>query len=960
MDCLEAGQDVAAGSVGCVGLGHHPDPLEAPVLFVLALHVILTVLCAVASGRVGPKIFLLAMLGPVSGVLLLAREYHAVTSGHPVAQQVSWVPGLDLAISLRLDPLAFLMLILVCGVGAAIFFYSAFYMDRGPTLARLAWTLTAFAGAMAGLVLADDIISLYVFWELTSITSFLLVGLDNDKKTARNAARQALIITVLGGLVMFVGLLLLARLAGSTRLSVILADPPASGAMLNVALACILVGAITKSAQVPFHIWLPGAMAAPTPVSAYLHAAAMVKAGVYLVARISPAFADLPWWRPVLVTFGIATMLVGGYRALRQWDLKRLTAFSTVSQLGFLMVVACWGTSHSMLALTTLLLAHGFAKAALFMSVGIVDHAVHTRDLRRISGLARQLPVLAVFAGIACASMAGVPPLLGFVAKETTLAGLLEHPGSFEWLVVAGVIVGSTLTVAYSARLWWGAFGTKPEVETSHVSHISAGMLAPVVLLGLGSLAAGLVPGSLDHLGAGVATAVEPTTEHLALWHGLTVELVLSAVAIAAGVCLFLARAGVERWQDRMHRSLKHFDADHGYYWALASTQRFAVLVTSHTQTGSLPQYLGATMLTVSAVPVIFLVVAAANGSALPSLDLAPHSGLEQVAATVFIVACAWFTVRSRRRLPAVLLLGGVGYGITLFFVTYGAPDLALTQLLVESVSLLLFLLVLRLLPYEFPRVPRRSSRVVRAAVAVVLGVCMGTLALMASSARTSPGIAPELVARSYPEGHGHNVVNVILVDFRGFDTLGETSVVFAAAIGVASLVLTISNRRASAVAGAVGTRSVILDWGTRILFPTTLITSLFMLFAGHNSPGGGFIGGLVAGLAFVMMYLGGTTDVRAICRVEPRLWLGVGLTLASLASILPWLFGRDILQSSYLSLELPVLGTLGVSTVLAFDTGVYLVVTGLVLTILDTLGRQPDARLSGEDVKPQPQAVGR
>ena len=771
------------------------------MLLVLLLHALLAALTGVLAPRLGPRVFLVAALAPLSGVVLLAAAAPTVLDGGEWTAVVPWIPGLDLAIALRLDALALLLLVLVSGIGTLIFVFCAFYASRDATLIRFVTTLTTFAGAMVGLVLADDVIVLYVFWELTTITSYLLVGLDDQDKESRRAALQALLVTTFGGLAMLVGLIVLAQAGGTTRLSSLLENPP-TGPFVPAALALVLVGALSKSAQVPFHPWLPAAMAAPTPVSAYLHAAAMVKAGIYLIARLAPAFAELAWWRPVLVTVGVATMLLGGWRALRQHDLKRLLAFSTVSQLGFLTAVAAWGTAESAVAVGALLLAHGLAKAALFLAVGAVDHAAHTRDLRRLTGLGRRMPLLAAASAVAALSMGGVPFTVGFIAKEEIYAAFLDAPGAFATLALIGLIAGSVLTLAYSLRFLWGAFADKdlpvddPHALPAGQSAVGAdvhapgpGLTGPVVALSLASLALGLGPQLIDPLVSAVASSYPDAEARagLALWHGWTLELVLSALTLASGVALACGRRPLTALQRRVGSALPGgLDADRGYAAVVGGLDRGADYVTGRTQSGSLPVYLGVISLSAALLPGTALLLRGVDLSGAVWVDAPSH-----LAIGAFIACAAVAATRASARLSAVLLLGAVGYGVALLYVEQGGPDLALTQFLVETLSLVIFLLVLRLLPRRFTPPVHQRTQVLRAGVAGVVGIFVTVFALAAAGARSRPSVSEEFLARSGPEAGGSNVVNVILVDFRGLDTLGEVTVVLTAALGIASLVLT-------------------------------------------------------------------------------------------------------------------------------------------------------------------------
>ena len=753
------------------------------MLALLSLHLALALVAPLAARRLGRRVFLLVALAPAATAVWAASRAGSVLDGRAVTSTTSWVPGLGLTLDLRLDALALLMVTLVSGVGTLVFLYCASYFSDGDrAVGRFAGVLTGFAGAMLGLVLSDDLLLLYVFWELTSVTSWLLIGHDDESPASRRAAQQALLVTTLGGLVMLLGLVLLAQQAGTASLAAILADPP-RGTPVAVALVLVLVGAFTKSAQVPFHPWLPAAMAAPTPVSAYLHAAAMVKAGVYLVARLAPGFAVVAPWRPLVLTVGLATMVVGGWRALRQSDLKRLLAFGTVSQLGFLMVLLGAGTPEAALAGATLLLAHGLFKSTLFLSVGVIDHETGTRDLRELSGLGRRLPGLATVATLAALSMAGVPPLLGFLSKEAAYEAFLHgRPGDL--VVLAGLFVGSVLTAAYSARFVWGAFADKPGCAPTKAHTPARAFVAPVAVLGVAGLVVGLLPDLADPLVQAYAASYgDGEQQHLALWHGLTPALGLSALTLLLGAALFAAREPVRRGQRSASHVLGRLDADRSYDATLGGLDRLAQRTTAITQTGSLPVYLGTVLMTLVVLPGGALLSTRVTG------DLAAWDRPVQVVVAVVIAVAAVATVRAHRRFTAVLLLGAVGYGVAVMFVLQGGPDLALTQFLVETLTLVLFVFVLRRLPTNFARHGLGASQAVRAGIAVCVGTVVAVGVLVAGQARTAPPASQDYLDRALPEGGGSNVVNVVLVDFRGFDTLGEITVLAVAALGVVSLV---------------------------------------------------------------------------------------------------------------------------------------------------------------------------
>ncbi|HVM27342.1 MAG TPA: Na+/H+ antiporter subunit A [Mycobacteriales bacterium] len=761
------------------------------MLALLVLHLGLALLAPWLGRRIGPRVFYVVALAPFTTAVWAATQHAAVVDGRPASSSASWVPGLGMTLDLRMDALSLLLVTLVAGVGTLIFLYCSQYFSRtSPGVGRFAAVLTGFAGAMLGLVLADDVLLLYVFWELTSVTSFLLIGYSDEKQESRRAAVQALLVTTFGGLVMLLGLIVLATEAGTYSLSGILADPP-SGTPTAVALVLVLVGAFTKSAQVPFHPWLPAAMAAPTPVSAYLHAAAMVKAGVYLVARLAPAFATVGVWRPLVITVGLATMIVGGWRALRQTDLKRLLAFGTVSQLGFLFVLVGAGTRDAALAGAAVLLAHGLFKSTLFLTVGVIDHETGTRDLRVLSGLGRRMPVLAVSATLAAASMAAVPPLFGFVSKEAAYEAFL-HGGPGGLATLAGLFVGSVLTGAYSARFVWGAFASKPGCAATEPRTPSPLFLAPVVLLGQLGLLLGLVPFVADPLVQAYAAeyAGEPEPYHLALWHGPSAALLLSSITLGGAAFLFLGRERLRVLQRQAHRVLGVVDADRSYDTTVRGVDRLALRSTAVVQTGSLPVYLGMVLLTLVALPGAALLTSTSVTTNLRAYD----TPLQLVVGAVIAVA-AVATARAHRRFTAVLYLGAVGYGIAVLFVLQGGPDLALTQFLVETLTLVVFVFVLRRLPAQFSRRRLRLSQGVRVGMALAVGAFVTVSVLVSTQARTQPAASQAYLDQAYPEGHGRNVVNVVLVDFRGLDTLGEITVLAVAAMGITSLVLAARRR---------------------------------------------------------------------------------------------------------------------------------------------------------------------
>ncbi|WP_251152643.1 Na+/H+ antiporter subunit A [Cellulosimicrobium sp. Marseille-Q4280] len=1015
------------------------------MLYVLLAHLAMALGAPALVSLLGRRAFLVLALAPASAaVYALAWTDRVMAGDHPTSV-VEWVPGLGLELAFRMDTLSWLMLLLVGGVGALVLVYcSAYFSPTAQGLRRFGGVLTAFAGAMVGLVVADDVLLLFVFWELTTVFSYLLIGHYADRKASRRAAMQAIVVTTAGGLAMLVGLIVLGVQAGTYRLSEIVADPPTGGAV-TAAVVCVLVGAVSKSALIPLHFWLPAAMAAPTPVSAYLHAAAMVKAGVYLVARFAPAYSDTTVWRSIVIALGAGTLLVGGYRALRQYDLKLVLAFGTVSQLGLIILLVGIGTRGAALAGLAMIGAHAMFKASLFLVVGAVDAATGTRDLRRLTGVGRRLPWTAFAGGLATASMIGLPPFAGYVAKEAALEALLhgEGPAWVDAVVLWSVVVGSMFTVAYGLRFWWGAFsshkrhgsparandhldlrapGRGPVIEAdeapvdpARIKPLPFLLVAPAVVLAVLGLAAALVP----HFGedllqpyAETYPAGEPG--HLVLWAGFTPALALTVLVLAVGVLLFWQRSRVERFQASLWTGP---EADVTYRRVMRKLDDVAADVTAVTQRGSLPLYLGIILTVLVLGPGLVMVAQTSWPEQLKAWDRPA-----QLAAVVAICVASILAARSRRRLKAVILIGIAGYGNAVLFLLHGAPDLALTQVLVETITLVVMVLVLRRLPPYFSDRPLASSRWVRLGVAVAVGVVMMGFAVVVPLARVAIPVSVDFPEEAYEWGGGKNIVNVTLVDIRAWDTMGEISVLLAAATGVASLVflrtrsgevLRIANARVvtgkpdgkgTGVWGgepdpgaalrrrgvddaaqprmsvwlnagrtlAPQRRSVIFEVVTRVLFHSMIVFALFLLFSGHNNPGGGFAAGLVVGIALVVRYLaGGRYELGEAAPVHPGLLLGLGLFLSAGAGLVPLFFGGSVLQSAILEVTVPVFGDVKFVTTLFFDVGVFLVVVGLVLDILRTLGAEIDrqteraaaGREPGEDTGPleamEPDAIG-
>lgn len=725
----------------------------------------------------------------------------------------------------------------------------------------------------------------------------------------------------------------------------------------------------------------------------------MVKAGIYIVARLAPGFAESQFWLPVVLGLGLATMLVGGYRALRQTDIKLILAYGTVSQLGFLTMVVGLGRPDAALAGLGLLLAHGLFKAALFLVVGIIDHQSGTRDIRKLSGVFRSSRALGVVAAIAAASMAGVPPLAGFVAKESVFEAFVHYgtghdaPAWGIWILV-GLVIGSILTFAYSARFMWGAFATKPGVEPTPFKPIKPAFLAAPAILSLLTIAYGLWPVPVDTwiqpyaaLFADGPDAVD--AGHLALWHGVTPALGLTAITFAAGAAMFYGRNLVSRAQGLVPDWV---DGDRAYQNTIGALDDVAVWVTGRTQRGSLYFYLAVILTVAFAVPATALIMA---NKPLPDgiYFIDPNSPLQMVAGAGIVVG-ALAAVRANKRFLAVLMVSVTGYGIALMFALQGAPDLALTQMLVETIVLVAFVLAMRSLPAELRDRTGGRLRVIRVIIGAAFGITMIFVAIYAMGARVATPVSLDFPRLAYEGGGGLNVVNVTLVDIRAWDTFGEISVLAIAATGVASLIFVRSRgdrikaseavpegsvgrrigvergSRANAtlavakkftdvtrdvwlVAGrtlAPERRSIIFEVVTRLIFHSMIVFSIYLLLAGHNLPGGGFAGGLTAGLALTIRYLaGGRFELSEAATVSAGTLLGTGLATAAASGVVPLFLGGQVFQSAIIEFWLPVFGNIKFVTSTIFDIGVYIVVVGLALDVLRSLGAEIDEHFEGQ-----------
>lgn len=913
-----------------------------------------------------------------AGVALVWAGYATVAAGGVLRHEIAWMPSLGLNLVLRMDGFAWLFAGMVSGVGALVIVYARYYMAEDDPVPRFFAFLLAFMGSMTGVVISGNLIQLAFFWELTSLFSFLLIGYWHHLAAARDGARMALTITATGGLCLFAGVLVLGHIVGSYDLDAVLAsgDRIRAHPLYLPALVLILLGALTKSAQFPFHFWLPHAMAAPTPVSAYLHSATLVKAGVFLMARLWPVMAGTDAWFWIVGTAGVTTLILGAYIAIFQHDLKGLLAYSTISHLGLITLLLGLNSKLAMVAAIFHIINHATFKASLFMAAGIIDHETGTRDIRRLSGLNRFMPFTARLALVAAAAMAGVPLLNGFLSKEMFFAEALSAEGPLPFLLdvlPAAATVASAFSVAYSLRFIHGAFFGPDPVDLPLTPHEPpTWMRFPVEILVLACIIIGLLPaatvGPYLDMAAHAALGAATPDYSLAVWHGFTLPLLMSLIALVAGVSLYLLlqrhlKKGVEgapligglQGQRMFERTMVFLS------WRLARTLE-GLLGTRRLQ----PQLRLVVCVAVLAAGWTVWLRGLGPGNLIPS-------GIDPVLALIWAIgaACAVGAAWQAKyhRLVALILLGGTGLVTCVTFIWFSAPDLALTQLLVEVVTTILLLLGLRWLPKRLDVPGARSPEVITAtrrlrdlAIAVAAGLGMAALAFGVMTRFPPEILAEHFLERSYTEGGGTNVVNVILVDFRGFDTLGEITV-----LGVVALTAYALLRRFRPAPDSVdvpeqqrdqsahdiarpGRREgdTVADWLlipsiiARLLFPVIGLVAVYLLLRGHDLPGGGFAAGLTASIALILQYmLGGTQWVEARLRVLPLRWMGLGLLLATGTGLAAWAFGRPFLTTYFSYAELPLVGTVPVASALIFDIGVFALVVGATMLTLIALARQ-------------------
>ncbi len=876
---------------------------------------------------------------PLAGALLVAAALllQAWRSG---ATELTWewMPTLNVALALKLDGLALTFGLLVLTIGAVVLAYSAGYLPRGQHRGFYGF-MSAFAAAMLLLVLADDVVALFVAWEATTLCSFFLISRSGVK--AHEPAVRTLLVTALGGLALLSAVVVMISEVGSTRISVILADSvwtQNSGVTATVATLLAIAG-FTKSAQFPFQSWLPDSMVAITPVSAYLHAAAMVKAGVYLLFRFSPAFAGYPLWSVLLIGAGLTTALLGSVAALRRHDLKELLAYSTISQLGFLIAMIGVGTPEALAAALAHTVAHALFKSSLFLVVGVIDHTVGTRDIRKLEGVPSRMPVTAGITVVAAASMAGVPPLLGFVSKEGLLGAFWDSPGS-PWtgpLLAVILAIFAVFTFGYAARIVIGVFGGSAEdFENATPMREAAPLLwVPVAIPAAVGIGAGLIPGVLDGLVSAGATAAsgETVEAHLSLWHGFTPAFVLSMLVLAAGVAITVKRVRVDALLAPLKSPVSGL--------AVVDAVRAGIIaggarVGALTATTAPRRHLY--------IPVICLVLIAAIVS-LQGLELPPAlAGLDTVAdwgLLALVVTGVVGAVLARTRIAAVVVVGVVGFGVTAWFFALGAADVALTQLLVEILTVVVMVLVLRRLPRKF-RAEKPKAAVGPAVVALGAGAATTAGVLALTGRRELSDAGSYYVEQGEAETGGANLVNTILVEFRAFDTLGELTVLGVAGVAIMALITarkTLGLRESSALVDAAqpladsAANSVFIRVVARVAVPVTVVLSAVLLLRGHQEPGGGFIAALMTGAGFALLYLAAPSDAAARIPRHYGALIAAGVLAATGAGLLGYLEGSFLTP-----VHADVLG-LHLTSALLFDIGVYLAVIGVFIAALYLLG---------------------
>ncbi len=913
-----------------------------------------------------------AALATGLALALAISRFDDVAARDILKAEYEWLPAFGLDLVLRMDGLAWVFTVMVLGIGLLVLLYARYYMSPRDPVARFFAYMMAFMGAMLGVVLSGNLIQLVVFWELTSLTSFLLIGYWQSRNDARRGARMAFTVTTTGGLCLLAGVLIIGHIVGSYDLDVVLAagDRIRAHDLYLPALILVVLGALTKSAQFPFHFWLPHAMAAPTPVSSYLHSATMVKAGVFLLIRFWPALSGTEAWTWILGSAGVCTLLIGSFFAIYQNDMKGLLAYSTISHLGLIVVLLSIGTPLSVVAAVFHVMNHAVFKASLFMAVGIVDHETGTRDMRVLRGLRQAMPYTAALAIVASAAMAGVPLLNGFLSKEMFFAETMIVGGTEDWSMSVAAVLMGVFSVAYSLRFISVFFGPLAEDLPKHPHEPPRWMRFPVECLVVLCIAVGVMPERVVGKVLAVAThsVVGPDMPEydLGIWHGFNLPLVMSIIALLGGLAFYVVLRRRFNLAERDRVPVLHrVKGAQAYENALLGLSAASNWLLRRAGTLRLQPQLLVLMLAMVVVPLLLV-------RPLPSLGMPGLADIDILFALLWLIgaACALGAAWQAKyhRLVALILAGGVGIVVSLTFLWLSAPDLALTQLMVETVTTVLILLGLRWLPPRLPppglarRVPRstwlRRARDGSIAVAGGLGLAATTWALLTSEPTKT--ISDFYLLRALNEGGGANVVNVLLVDFRGFDTMGEITVLSAVALTVYALLrrfrpapesVAIPVQQASDVDPAVSqppavqARSGYLAVPAvylRFLLPFMGMIAVYFFMRGHNLPGGGFVAGLIFATALIVQYMVAGTDwVESHLRLRPHRWIGFGLLTACLTGIGAWAFGYPFLTSHTAHVTLPLLGEIHIPSAFVFDLGVFLVVVGTTMLILVALAHQ-------------------
>ncbi len=889
---------------------------------------------------------LMTAILPAIALFMVLYAAPQVFAGATLEERFSWIPSLGLELAFRLDGLALLFCLLILGIGLLIILYARYYLSSEDSMSRFYAYLILFMTAMVGIVTANNLIQLWLFWELTSISSFLLISFWNHKSEARKGARMALTVTGAGGLALLAGLLLIADIVGSYDLSVVLAsgDTLREHSAYPVALVLVLLGAFTKSAQFPFHFWLPHAMAAPTPVSAYLHSATMVKAGIFLLARFYPVLSGTELWFLIVSLTGLATLLLGAYIALFKHDLKGLLAYSTVSHLGLITLLLGMDTELAAVAAIFHIINHATFKASLFMAAGIIDHESGSRDMRKLNGLWKYMPYTATLAMVAAASMAGVPLLNGFLSKEMFFAETLHQVslGSLSWMVPVLATLGGIFSVAYSTRFIHDVFFNGEPIDLPKTPHEPPRyMRIPVEILVALCLLLGIFPGYiigslLDSASSAVLAGQLPEYS-LSIWHGFNLPLLMSLIAMMGGLLIYYNRRHLFQFQAQFPENDAKMAFESAIQWLVAAATR----IHKFYENGSLQRYMW--MLLLFALVMIAGPLMDLNTTA----GLRPHlpiDGVEITAAVLLCLSAIATVIWHRKRMIALLTLSVVGLIVSIAFARFSAPDLALTQLSVEVVTVILLMLALFFLPQKTPKEssPRRVVRDLT--ISAMIGGVIGTINY-AMMTRPLDSISDFFLANSKIGGGGTNVVNVILVDFRGFDTLGEITVLGIAALGIFKL---IARMRLFMPAGdehgrpwARDRHPMMLAVISQSLLPLALLVSVYIFLRGHNLPGGGFIAGLVTSVALVQQYVAHGVDwIKERLKLDYQWLIGSGVLIATLTGLGSWAFERPFLTSWFDYFKLPWIGKFELASAMVFDLGVYLTVIGATLLILANLGK--------------------